>query len=79
MGDYFRYFDHDGSGALDRREFANLCQHMEQGGYDLQQIRFDPEHVDRDQSGTVTFNEYLAHMISLGVLDSATNGRPLNL
>ena len=36
------------------------------------------DQLDKDHSGTIEFQEYVAYMIDLGVLDSASGVRPVH-
>jgi Ca2+-binding EF-hand superfamily protein len=76
VGEYFRYFDKDGSGSLNEAEFDQLCKHMTSGGYDLKRLNFNIYSVDKDFDGLVTFNEFICKMIDLGALDAADGTRP---
>jgi len=78
MNEYFKFFDVDSSGRLDLEEFGKMCKAMVEGGYDLKQIGFNSDLLDHDHDGFVNFNEYVSHMISLGVLDDSKGARPIN-
>lgn len=68
----------DNTGTLNLAEFAKLCEHMKQGGYDLDKIHFNVDNLDRDGNGNITFNEYMSYMIGLGALDGEDGTRPLH-
>lgn len=78
MGDYFRFFDSEGTGDLNEEEFRNMTAHMEKGGYDLKKINFSYEALDANGDGKVSFNEYVNKMIDLGALDAFDGTRPVH-
>ena len=65
---YFKYFDKDGSGRLDRTEFkscyADLARHK------LTNKTFEEcwEDLDTDKDGLISFNEYVDWLIRIGSL-----------
>ena len=69
IGDYFRYFDKDNSGDLDTAEFQAMYAHMIESGYALKEYASALSELDRDGSGTINFNEYMAWMMAMNVLD----------
>lgn len=64
VADYFKEYDRDGSGVIDRREFRAL---LASGNKDWNRCTDEDisralKAVDKDGSGTVSFSEFLAWM-----------------
>lgn len=78
LGDYFRHFDRDRNGTLDKKEFAAMGEHMAKNGYNLKMMNFNFDAIDKDGSGAVTFNEYIAYMVDMGALDKVDGTRPVH-
>jgi Ca2+-binding EF-hand superfamily protein len=72
LSGYFKFFDKDKNGRLDREEMGKMMQHMEKSGYLLKQMNFSIEGLDKNHDGMVHFNEFVAYMIDLGALDGET-------
>ena len=47
LGDYFRYYDSDKNGNLDKAEFAKMCAHLTKNGYNLKLMNFSFEALDK--------------------------------
>jgi calmodulin len=54
----FNQFDQDGSGAIDRQEFAELMESLDAGMSD-DELEIGFSEVDRDGNGTIEFGEFL--------------------
>ncbi|KAL6050478.1 Calmodulin [Balamuthia mandrillaris] len=57
---YFRYFDKDNNGVLDKEEFRGLHADLVKNNMTKHNFEELWETLDRDQSGFVSFNEYIA-------------------
>lgn len=76
LSGYFRSFDKDNSGVLDRKEFEQLCKSMEAGGYNLKRLNFRMDALDKNGDGQINFNEFINYFIGLGALDTVDGTRP---
>lgn len=71
---YFKYFDADKSGAIDKEEFGELYEDlrgrckMESRGFELGSVDYCRCEMDADANGLVTFSEYIHWLIDIGSL-----------
>eukprot|EP00753_Platysulcus_tardus_P006733 PLAT14509.1.p2 GENE.PLAT14509.1~~PLAT14509.1.p2 ORF type:complete len:268 (-),score=98.53 PLAT14509.1:28-714(-) len=66
--EYFKFFDADSSGELDASEFGKLHENLLSYGFVLPSMSASVAELDKDSSGTINFNEYVAWLIGLGAL-----------
>jgi len=56
---YFRYFDKDGSGVLDRKEFSGLHADLVKNKLINKSLDQTLEELDTNRDGQISFNEYI--------------------
>lgn len=64
---YFKKFDADLSGKLDRTEYAAMCTEM---GWDTRDIDASMKYLDTDGDGEISFNEFLTWYTDDGMVNN---------
>jgi len=65
---YFRYFDKDGSGSLDRKEFPSLYADLVKNNFTKLSLEKCLGDLDKNHDGLISFNEYVDWLIRIGSL-----------
>mmetsp|Transcript_30101 Transcript_30101/g.33624 ORF Transcript_30101/g.33624 Transcript_30101/m.33624 type:complete len:166 (-) Transcript_30101:68-565(-) len=65
---YFKFFDKDGTGVLERDEFKNTHKSLVENKLTTLDFESCLKDLDTDNSGSVSFNEYVDWLIKLGSL-----------
>jgi len=65
---YFRFFDKDGSGILDRKEFSGLHADLVKNKLITKSLDETIKELDSNNDGNISFNEYIDWLIRCGAL-----------
>eukprot|EP01092_Planopodium_desertum_P006281 TRINITY_DN2600_c0_g1_i1.p1 TRINITY_DN2600_c0_g1~~TRINITY_DN2600_c0_g1_i1.p1 ORF type:complete len:166 (-),score=30.63 TRINITY_DN2600_c0_g1_i1:102-599(-) len=63
---YFKYFDKDQSGTISAAEFKTLHADLIKNKLTTKPVEKCLEELDKDRSGTVSFNEYVDWLVAIG-------------
>jgi len=63
---YFRYFDKDGSGVLDRTEFASLHADLVKNKFTTKTLDDCLKDLDSNRDNKISFNEYVDWLVRIG-------------
>lgn len=65
---YFRYFDKDASGQVDRQEFRALHADLVKNKFTNMPFEECLRTLDTDGDGSISFNEYIDWLVKIGSL-----------
>jgi Ca2+-binding EF-hand superfamily protein len=65
---YFKYYDEENNGELNRAEFLNVYNYMKDSGYVLEDFELVFDEIDTTKDGTINYNEFIVWMVGVGVL-----------
>lgn len=65
---YFKYYDIENSGQLNKDEFRGVYNYMKESGYDVNSFDAVLNEIDTSGDGLINYNEFIVWMVEVGVL-----------